>query len=217
MLKATSGEAMSQRNKAARVLLVLYALGSLAVVVPLLLGLPGTGELAGTTSGKILAAAVLSLGFGAAMASRDPWGNRVIVQVLIAFTALAAMAILIRVLFHEEPYSVDPAWMVLPFAAVMPVLFWVFYPQAPADCGSRRLPAPQLRAPAHNFPADCRRGRREREKRDYRAPETPRSPAAQCRGESIRVGGRRALGGAHPHSLDSGRRAGDTVFTGAGA
>jgi hypothetical protein len=124
---------MSQSNTAARVLLVLYALGSLAVVVPLLLGLPGAGELAGTTSGKILAAAVLALGFGAAMASKDPWGNRVIVQVLIAFTALAAVAILIRVLFHEEPYSVDPAWMVLPFAASMPVLFAVFYPKAPGD------------------------------------------------------------------------------------
>jgi hypothetical protein len=124
---------VSHRNSVARVLLVLYALGSLAVVVPLLLDLPGAGELAGTTSGKILAAAVFALAFGAAMASRDPWGNRVIVQVLIAFTALAAVAVLTRVLFHEEPYSVDPAWLVLPFAAAMPVLFSVFYPRAPGD------------------------------------------------------------------------------------
>ena len=67
------------------------------------------------------------------MAARDPWRNRVIVQVLIAFTAFATLAILIRVLFHDEPYSIDPAWMVLPFAAALPVLFAVFYPRAPGD------------------------------------------------------------------------------------
>jgi predicted Abi (CAAX) family protease len=97
-----------------------------------LLDVPGAGELAGTTSGKILAAAILALGFGAAMAARDPWRNRLMIQVLIAFTALATLAILIRVLFHDEPYSVDPAWMVLPFAAALPVLFVIFYPRAPS-------------------------------------------------------------------------------------
>ena len=124
---------MSQKNTVARVLLVLYALGSVAVVIPLLLDLPGAGELAGTTSGMILAAAIFALGFGAAVAARDPWRNRVVVQVLIAFTALATLAILIRVLFHDEPYSIDPAWMILPFAAALPVLFAVFYPRAPVD------------------------------------------------------------------------------------
>ena len=91
------------------------------------------GELAGTTSGKILAAAVFSLGFGAALAARDPWRNRLMIQVLIAFTALAALAILSRLLFHDEPYSVDPAWMVLPFAIAAPVLLGVFYPRAPRE------------------------------------------------------------------------------------
>jgi hypothetical protein len=114
-----------------RVLLVLYALGSLAVVVPLLLDLPGAGELAGTTSGKILAAAVFSLGLGAALAARDPWRNRLVVQILIAFTALASLAILWRLLFHEESYAVDPAWIVLPFACAAPVLLAVFYPRPP--------------------------------------------------------------------------------------
>ena len=116
-----------------RVVLLLYALGSVAVAVPLVLDLTGAGELAGTTSGKILAAAVFSLGFGAALAARDPWQNRLMIQVLIAFTALAALAILSRLLFHDEPYSVDPAWMVLPFAIAAPVLLGVFYPRAPRE------------------------------------------------------------------------------------
>ncbi len=124
---------MSSNNTVSRVLLVLYALGSLAVVVPLLLDLPGAGELAGTTSGKILAAAIFSLGFGAAMAARDPWRHRLMIQVLIAFTALATLAIITRVLFHHEPYAVDPAWIVLPFAAAAPVLLAVFYPRAPRE------------------------------------------------------------------------------------
>ena len=116
-----------------RVVLLLYALGSVAVAVPLVLDLTGAGELAGTTSGKILAAAVFSLGFGAAMAARDPWRNRVMIQVLIAFTALAALAILSRLLFHTEPYSVDPAWLVLPLAVVATVLLALFYPRAPGE------------------------------------------------------------------------------------
>ena len=122
---------MSARNTVTRILLVLYALGSFAVVVPLLLDMPGAGDLAGTTSGKILAAAVFSLGLGAALAARDPWRNRLVVQMLIAFTAFAALAILWRLLFHEEAHEVDPAWMVLPVACAAPVLFAVFYPRGP--------------------------------------------------------------------------------------
>jgi hypothetical protein len=116
-----------------RVILVLYAVGSVAVAVPLVLDLTGAGELAGTTSGKILAAAILSLAFGAALAARDPWRDRTVVKVLIAFTALAALAILSRLLFHDESYAVDPAWMVLPFAIAAPVLLAVFYPRSPED------------------------------------------------------------------------------------
>ena len=122
---------MPDRNTIARVLLICYALGSVVVVIPLLLDLPGSGELAGTTSGMILAAALLALGLGAAMAARDPWQHRLMIQVLTAFTALAALAILIRILFHDETYRVDPAWFVLPFAIAAPVLFTVFYPRPP--------------------------------------------------------------------------------------
>ena len=126
-------EAASGGTTVERVVLLLYALGSVAVAVPLVLDLTGAGELAGTTSGKILAAAVFSLGFGAAMAARDPWQNRLMIQVLIAFTALAAIAILSRLLFHNEHYRIDPAWVVLPFAVAAPVLLGVFYPRAPQE------------------------------------------------------------------------------------
>jgi hypothetical protein len=122
---------LATKNTVARVLLVLYALGSFAVVIPLLLDLTGTGELSGTTSGKILAAAIFSLGLGAGLAARDPWRNRLLIQVLIAFTGLAALAILWRLLFHEEFYEIDPAWVVLPFACAAPVLLAVFYPRPP--------------------------------------------------------------------------------------
>ena len=114
-----------------RVVLVLYAVGSVAVAVPLVLDLTGAGELAGTTSGKILAAAIIALAIGAALAVRDPWRDRAVIKVLIAFTVLAALAILSRLLFHNEPYKVDPAWLVLPFAIAAPVLLAVFYPKGP--------------------------------------------------------------------------------------
>jgi len=67
------------------------------------------------------------------MAARDPWRQRIMIQVQIAFTALAALAILKRLLSHDAPYWVDPAWTVLPIAAAAPVLFAVFYPRAPQD------------------------------------------------------------------------------------
>jgi hypothetical protein len=125
------GGIVPDRIATTKVLLVLYAIGSVAVVIPLLLGLPGSGELGGTTSGKVLCAALLALGIGAALAARDPWKNRIMIQVLMAFTAFAALAIATRILFHDEPYSIDPAWFVLPFAVAAPVLFAVFYPRGP--------------------------------------------------------------------------------------
>ena len=125
--------AVSHRNTVARVLLVLYAIGSAAIGLALLLAFPGTGELSGTTSGKVLAAALFALGFGAVMAMRDPWRNRLVIQILIAFTTMASLAIIVRLLFHDEPYAVDPAWVVLPFGVAIPVLLAVFYPRAPGD------------------------------------------------------------------------------------
>jgi hypothetical protein len=116
-----------------RVVLLLYAAGSVAVAVPLVLDLTGAGELSGTTSGKILAAAILALAYGAFAAARDPWRDRTVIKVLIAFTALAVLAILSRLLFHHEPYAWDPAWLVLPFAIAAPVLLAVFYPRPPED------------------------------------------------------------------------------------
>ena len=55
------------------------------------------------------------------------------IQVLIVFTALATIAILTRLLFHNEQYDVDPAWIVLPFAGAASVLLVVFYPRTPPE------------------------------------------------------------------------------------
>ena len=124
---------MITRNTATRVLLIAYALGSLAVALPLLLDAPGAGELVATTSGKILAAAILAMGFGAAMAARDPWQHRLVIQVVMLFTALAALAVVYRILDHHDFYGVDPTWMVLAVAVAVPVLLAVFYPRPPQD------------------------------------------------------------------------------------
>ena len=111
-------------------LLVLYALGSVAVAIPLLFAFSYAGDLADTTSGKILAAALLAMALGALAAARDPWQNRVMILVVIAFTTLAALAIAYRLAFRE--HQSDPAWMILPLAIAAPVLFAVFYPRRPA-------------------------------------------------------------------------------------
>jgi hypothetical protein len=117
------------RNTVARRLLVVYAVGSAAVAITLLIAFGHTGNLADTTSGKILAAALLAMGFGALAAARDPWRHRLMIQVVMAFTTLSSVAIVYRLAF--EDHRPDPAWIVLPFAVAAPVLFALFYPRRP--------------------------------------------------------------------------------------
>jgi hypothetical protein len=122
------------RLKAIRLLLVLYFLGSIAVSIPLVFYVSDAGNFSGTTSGKILAAALVAMGMGALAATRDPWGQRLMIRVLIVFTALAALAIVYRLV--AERHSHDPAWIVLPFAIAAPALLAYFYPRAePAAAG----------------------------------------------------------------------------------
>ena len=120
---------MLVRNRIAQLLLVLYAVGSVAFAIPLLFAFAHAGDLANTTSGKVLAAALLAMALGALAAARDPWENRVMVLVVIAFTSFSALAIAFRLVFGEHPS--DPAWIVLPFAIAAPVLFALFYPRSP--------------------------------------------------------------------------------------
>ena len=121
---------MLVRNRITQMLLVLYAVGSVAFAIPLIFAFAHAGDLANTTSGKILAAALLAMALGALAAARNPWENRVMVLVVIAFTSFSALAIAYRLVFGEHPS--DPAWIVLPFAIAAPVLFALFYPRSPA-------------------------------------------------------------------------------------
>ena len=120
---------MFSKNSVVRVLLVLYVLGSVAVILPLVLDL--AGDLSATTSGKILAAALAALAMGAALALRDPWAGRAIIQVLIAFLSLAALAILYRLLFEGHPAWPTAAVLVVDVAGA--VLFAVFHPRTQED------------------------------------------------------------------------------------
>ena len=115
------------RTTILRVLLVIYALGSVAVAIPLVLDL--AGDLSATTSGKILAAALLAMGVGAALAVRDPWEHRAVIQVLLPFLGMAAFAILYRLLF--EGHAVLPTATLLVLDVAAAALFAIFYPRAP--------------------------------------------------------------------------------------
>ena len=110
-----------------RILLLVYFVASLAVAFPMALGLRGMGELTGTTSGKILAAAMVALGVGALVAAMDPRRHRGVILVLIVFTSLATIAILSRLIGDEHRH--DPAAVLLPFVAACPVLLAIFFPR----------------------------------------------------------------------------------------
>jgi MFS family permease len=119
---------MIDRDKVTKLLLIVYALGSVAMAVALLI-YGHAGDLAKTTSGRILAAALLTLGLGALLSVRDPWSHRVVFKMIIVFTALAAGAIVYRLAAGQHVN--DPSWLLLPFAVVAPILFTIFYPRAP--------------------------------------------------------------------------------------
>jgi hypothetical protein len=116
------------RNTTIRILLAVYALSSVAVALALFLGLPDTGDLSGTTSGHILAAAILALAFGATIAARDPWEHRRIIQIIIAFTVMATVVIAVRVATHSF-HTLDRAWVLVPVSAACPILLGLFYPR----------------------------------------------------------------------------------------
>ncbi len=117
---------MPQRSRVTRILLVLYAVGSVAVAAPLVV-YDRAGNLAETTSGRILAAALLAMAFGALGAARDPWAHRLVIKVLIVFTSLSALAIVYRLAVGN--HQSDPAWLLLPLAVAAPVLLIAFYPR----------------------------------------------------------------------------------------
>ena len=62
---------MVHRNIVAQSLLVLYAIGSVAIAIPLLFSLGHSGDLADTTSGKILSAALSALAIAYRLAFED--------------------------------------------------------------------------------------------------------------------------------------------------
>lgn len=111
-----------------RALLITFA--AVAVVFAgAILTLPHTGNLAGTTSGKVLAAALLALALGAGLAVRDPWQHRSTITVLIAFLVLSALAIAFRLAAGR--HQNDPSWYLFVAAVIAPILLVVFYPRPP--------------------------------------------------------------------------------------
>jgi hypothetical protein len=130
-LGARTSSPVPSRTRVAQGLLILYFVGSIAVALPLLFSFGRAGDLVNTTSGKVLGAALLSLGVGALVAARDPWRNRVMIQVLIIFTTLSTLAIVYRLIVERHHH--DVSWFLLPVAAAAPVLLAIFYPRQPAS------------------------------------------------------------------------------------
>lgn len=115
-----------------RTLLWLYALGAVLVAIPVAFAFGRAGDLAGTTSGKALAGALLVLGYGALRASRDPWRHRLVVQMLLLFAAFSALAVSYRLVF-ERQHEWGPAALVLVVCIAAVALLARFYPRPPAQ------------------------------------------------------------------------------------
>lgn len=129
---------MPTRDRIIRILLLAYAAGSVVVALPLLL-YGRAGDLAETTSGRILAAALLAMAGAAAAAARNPWHNRLVVKMLIAFSIMSAGAISYRVLAGH--HMDDPARFILPVAVAAPILLAVFFPRPSGERDPDEAPA----------------------------------------------------------------------------
>jgi peptidoglycan/LPS O-acetylase OafA/YrhL len=145
---------MPNKNTATRVVLVLYAAASVAIAAPIAFGARYSGDLAATTSGRILVAALLALALGAALAARDPWRNRVTVQVLIAFTLMATVAIAYRLATEDQRF--DPAWAPLVLSVAACAVLVRFYPRPPEQGRGRPR---RDRRPAEEAGPETRDGR----------------------------------------------------------
>ena len=129
----------SGRTSVLRTLLWLYALGAVFVAVPVAFAFGSAGDLAGTTSGKALAGALLVLSYGALRASRDPWRYRVIVQMLILFAALAAVSVAYRLVF-ETQHPRMPTALVMVVCVAAAALLTGFYPRPPQPTAGQSTP-----------------------------------------------------------------------------
>jgi Mn2+/Fe2+ NRAMP family transporter len=121
-----------------RTALWLYALGAVLVAIPVAFAFGSAGDLAGTTSGKALAGALLVLSYGALRASHNPWRHRVIVQMLILFAVFAALAVTYRLVF--EGHARGPAALVLVVCVAAVALLTAFYPRPPQAPARRSAP-----------------------------------------------------------------------------
>jgi hypothetical protein len=113
-----------------RLVLWLYALGCVFVAIPLAFAIGMSGDLGGTTSGKVLAGALVVLAYGAARAAGHPRQHRIIVQMLVLFAAVASVAVLYRIIF--EGHGIVPSALVLAASVTATVLLIVFYPRETA-------------------------------------------------------------------------------------
>ena len=138
---------MTDRIKVTRLLLCIYALGSLIGAALLVGGRIGSVDaihLAGTTSGKILGlASLLSLAFGAVRAAQDPRRGLLLIQVLIGFTSLAALALVYRLFVEAHSHDLI-TWLLLIPALGVPALFLAFYP---GEAGGEEGSEPSRRRP----------------------------------------------------------------------
>lgn len=117
---------MTRRFGALRTLLAIYFLASAAVAAIIAFKIGRGGNLADTTSGRILAGAVLTLGLGALAASFDPHRYRVAIQLVMLFLALSIPALAYRVFF--ESHTSDPAWLILPGVIIFLAVLGYLYP-----------------------------------------------------------------------------------------
>lgn len=73
------------------------------------------------------------------MASRDPWQNRLVIQIIIVFMAGTTLAVAYGVLTHAELPAEEGTWVVFVAAAAAPRAVRRVLSPATAEASGRRV------------------------------------------------------------------------------
>jgi len=134
------------RLRLLQVVLWVYVAGSVVGGLMMLAGRIGNVDdvhLAATTTGKILGlGSLVALAYGAMRAALDPLRNKVVIQVLIIFTSLAALALIYRLFGEGHDHNIT-TWLLLLPAIAGPALMALLYPYQSRDAGRRARSDPQ--------------------------------------------------------------------------
>jgi hypothetical protein len=133
-VSSLKGVSVSARNSACRWVLIVHFVAAWVFAIPMLFFVGKAAEWVNwypfdPTMVKLMGAALLALGVGSLLATRDPYHHRLMVQTEIVFTFVGALTMLYRLVWADA-WTPHFAWAVFGVLTAFFVAFSLAYPKA---------------------------------------------------------------------------------------